>query len=77
MNVGRFLANAAERDPAKPALIWGDETLFFEDSWGRPFPRDEEVVSQLTKERLLQDPMPKPSRFDELKFLSRMYGYPE
>ena len=53
------------------------ETLYFEGSWGRPFPRDEEVVSQLTKERLLQDPMPKPGRYDELKFLSRMYGYPE
>jgi nitroreductase len=53
------------------------ETLFYEHSWGQPFPRDEEVVSQLTKERLLQEPMTKPGRFDELKFLSRMYGYPE
>jgi hypothetical protein len=53
------------------------ETLYFERSWGQPFPRDEEVVSQLTKERLLQDPMTKPGRFEELKFLSRMYGYPE
>ena len=53
------------------------ETLYFEGSWGQPFPRDEEVVSQLTKERLLQEPMPKPGRADELKFLSRMYGYPE
>ena len=35
------------------------------------------VVEQLTKERLLQEPMPKAGRFDELKFLSRMYGYPD
>lgn len=53
------------------------ETLFFEGRWGQPFPRDEAVVEQLTKERLLQAPMPKPGRFEELKFLSRMYGYPE
>jgi len=29
MNVGRFLANAAERDPAKPAFVWGDEVLSY------------------------------------------------
>ena len=53
------------------------ESLYFEGRWGQSFPRDEHVVEQLTKERLLQEQMPKAGRFDELKFLSRMYGYPD
>jgi len=53
------------------------ESIYFEGKWGQEFPRDEHVVEQLTKERLLQEPMPKAGRFDELKFLSRMYGYPD
>ena len=53
------------------------ESLYFEGTWGQAFPRDEHVVEQLTKERLLQEQMPKAGRFDELKFLSRMYGYPD
>ena len=29
MNVARFLANAAERDPDKPAFVWGDQVLSY------------------------------------------------
>ena len=29
MNVGRFLADAAERDPGGPALLWGDEVVSY------------------------------------------------
>jgi acyl-CoA synthetase (AMP-forming)/AMP-acid ligase II len=35
MNVGRFLANAAERDPAKPAFVWGDEMLSYSQANAR------------------------------------------
>ena len=39
--------------------------------------RDESVVEQLTEEGLLQAPAPLPQRWEELRFLTRMYGYPE
>jgi acyl-CoA synthetase (AMP-forming)/AMP-acid ligase II len=45
MNVGRFLANAAERDPAKPAFIWGDEVL----SYGQANARSESLAGALRR----------------------------
>jgi nitroreductase len=53
------------------------ETLFFEGSGRTPFRRDPEVVTQLEKANLLQPATPVPGRFEELRFLARMYGYPE
>src|SRR5487761_628434 len=35
MNVGRLLANAAERDPAKPAFVWGDHVLSYGEANAR------------------------------------------
>jgi acyl-CoA synthetase (AMP-forming)/AMP-acid ligase II len=35
MNVGRFLANAAQRDPAKPAFVWGEEVFSYGDASAR------------------------------------------
>src|SRR5690349_13056215 len=35
MNVGGFLANAAERDPAKPAFVWGDEVFSYDQANAR------------------------------------------
>lgn len=53
------------------------EQIFSYGKWGEPFPRDERVVEELKAEGV---PQPtgetKPNRFDELKFLSRMFGYP-
>ena len=45
MNVGGFLANAAARDPAKPAFVWGDEVL----SYGQANARSERLASALRR----------------------------
>jgi nitroreductase len=50
--------------------------LFHEGKYGKPFPRDAEVVGALTGEGLLRAPMPKPGRFEELKRIARELGYP-
>jgi hypothetical protein len=52
------------------------ETLYFEGVYGKPFNRDPKVVEDLTREGLLQTQMPKPDRFEELKHLARMLGFP-
>ena len=53
------------------------ETLFFEGSGQTPFRRDPEVVRRMEQAKLLQPAAPLPGRFEELRFLARMYGYPE
>ena len=45
MNVGHFLADAAERDPAKPAFVWGDDVL----SYGRASARSENLAGALRR----------------------------
>ena len=35
------------------------------------------MVAQLVEEKLIQAPAPLPGREDELRYLARMYGYPE
>jgi acyl-CoA synthetase (AMP-forming)/AMP-acid ligase II len=45
MNVGGFLANTAERDPAKPAFVWGDEVF----SYGQANARSESLASVLRR----------------------------
>jgi acyl-CoA synthetase (AMP-forming)/AMP-acid ligase II len=45
MNVGGFLANAAERDPAKPAFVWGDEVF----SYGQANARSESLAGALRR----------------------------
>jgi hypothetical protein len=53
------------------------EQIFSYGKWGQPFPRDQRVVTELEAEGL---PQPtgetKANRFDELKYLARMFGYP-
>lgn len=53
------------------------QETFFSMRYGQPLERDESVVEELTAERLLQAPAPLPGRDEELRFLARMYGYPE
>jgi len=53
------------------------EELFSEGTYGTPFERDENVVQELTEEKLIQPEAPLPQRSNELRFLARMYGYPE
>jgi acyl-CoA synthetase (AMP-forming)/AMP-acid ligase II len=45
MNVGRFLAHAAERDPAKPAFVWGSNVI----SYGQANARSDSVAGALQR----------------------------
>jgi len=53
------------------------EELYSYMKWGHPYSRNLHVVEQLESEGLPQPTdQPKPNRFDELKYLARMFGYP-
>jgi acyl-CoA synthetase (AMP-forming)/AMP-acid ligase II len=45
MNIGRFLANAAERDPGKPAFVWGDDVV----SYGQANARSDSLAGALQR----------------------------
>jgi nitroreductase len=47
------------------------DELFHLNTYGDPFPRSEEVVEELTEDRLFQTPAPLPWREAELEFLQR------
>jgi nitroreductase len=51
------------------------EDLYADGRWGTPLARDPEVVAELERERLLQEPAPLPGRDEELAHLARMFGY--
>jgi nitroreductase len=70
-----YPAEEPEAGGQRPRLPFED--LFFKGQYGTPFHRDEQVVAELEQEQLLQAPMPLPGRMEELRFLARMYGYPE
>ncbi len=53
------------------------ETLFHEMEFGKPFARDEAVVEELKKAKMLQTPAPLPWRDAELKYLMRALGIEE
>ncbi|MGE0486990.1 MAG: nitroreductase family protein [Gammaproteobacteria bacterium] len=65
-------AEAGGQRPRKPY-----EELYFRMKYGEPMQRDPKVVAELEAEGLLQAPAPLPGREDELRYLARMYGYPE
>jgi len=53
------------------------EELYSFMKWGHPHHRNLHVVEQLVAEGLPQpSDQPKSNRFDELKYLARMFGYP-
>jgi nitroreductase len=70
-----YPAESAQAGGQRPRKEFGE--LFFQGTWGKPMPRDESIVSDLVEEGLIQASAPLPDRFDELKYLARMYGYPE
>ncbi len=47
------------------------ETLFSMDHYDKPFPRNQAVVEELTRDKLFTAPAPLPEREDELAFLQR------
>ncbi len=69
-----YPAEELEAGGQRPRLPF--EHLFFYGRYGQPFPRDANVVEGLKREGLLRTPAPKPGRFEELKHLSRMFGFP-
>jgi len=70
-----YPAESPEGGGQRPRFDWDD--TFSLNKFGNPFPRDEAVVADLREKGLLQPEAPLPGRMDELKFLARMYGYPE
>lgn len=50
------------------------EELFHLNGFGKPFPRDPEVVAGLERDGLLQDPAPLPWREAELEYLKHALG---
>lgn len=52
------------------------EEIFFEGDARTPFRRRPEVVRELEQAGLLQAPAPTPDRFEELKRLAQLFGYP-
>ncbi|MCC6764444.1 MAG: nitroreductase family protein [Deltaproteobacteria bacterium] len=53
------------------------EQLYFEGRVGRPFRRDEKVVAELERRRMIQAPAPFPDRPQELRRLAQKLGLPE
>lgn len=53
------------------------DTLFHEMEYGKPFPRDETVVEELKREKMIQRPAPLPWRDAELRYLMQALGIEE
>lgn len=53
------------------------EERFFLNRFGESFPRNREVVEELTDAKMLQAPAPLPQRRDELAWLSQAFGLSE
>ncbi|MBO0690884.1 MAG: nitroreductase family protein [Candidatus Dormibacteraeota bacterium] len=72
-----YPAEDARAGGQRPRL--GFSQLFFEGDAHTPFERDDTVADELRDEGLLQEEAvaENPRRFEELRFLARMYGYPE
>ncbi len=72
----QLLGHAAESSDAggqRPRQPF--EELFSLGRWGSPFPRDLDVVEEMGRLGLLQEPAPRLGRDEELAHLARMFGY--
>ena len=69
-----YPAESPDAGGQRPRLPF--ETLYYDGTYGQPFARDAKVVENLKEEKLIQEQMPKPGRFEELKHLARMLGFP-
>jgi nitroreductase len=63
--------NAGGQRPRPPF-----EEQYFEGTYGTPFKRDQAVVEQLKKEKMIQEPAPLPGRKDEIRRLAERFGLP-
>jgi len=64
-----YPAECPEAGGQRPRLPF--ETLFQLNSYDQPFPRSEEVVEELKRDKMIQDPAPLPWREAELEYLRR------
>jgi nitroreductase len=69
-----YPAEDAEAGGQRPRLPF--EEIFFDGDATTPFRRDPGVVRELEQARLLRPPAPTADRFEELKRLAQMFGYP-
>ena len=69
-----YPAEDPEAGGQRPRLPF--EELFFEGTAKTPLARDPEVVRELEQAGLVRASAPTPERFEELKRLSQMFGYP-
>lgn len=74
MNVG-YPLESREAGGQRPRPPFGE--LYFENRAGQPFRRDEKVVKELEKAKMLQTPAPLPNRREEIRNLARKLGLPE
>lgn len=65
--------NAGGQRPRPPF-----EEQYFLGEYGTPFPRDEQVVDELKREKMIQEPAKPhdPKRIEEIKKLAETYGLP-
>jgi nitroreductase len=69
-----YPAEDIEAGGQRPRLPF--EEIFFEGDAKTPFRRDADVVRELEQAQLLRPPAPTADRFEELKRLAQMFGYP-
>ncbi len=62
-----FPAEHWEAGGQRPRLPF--ETLFYKNKFGDPYPRSDEVVDELTRDKMFTRPAPLPERMDELDYL--------
>jgi hypothetical protein len=74
LQLAGYPAEDAQAGGQRPRLPF--EEIFFEGDATTRFRRDPEVVRELEQADLLQAPAPTPDRFEELKRLAQMFGYP-
>jgi nitroreductase len=69
-----YPAESPEAGGQRPRLPF--DQMYALNRWGEAFPRDAEVVGELKRDRMIQDPAPLPWRWAELEYLGRALGIP-
>ncbi|MGH7928426.1 MAG: nitroreductase family protein [Candidatus Binatia bacterium] len=69
-----YPAESWEAGGQRPRPDW--EGQYYEGTYGTPFKRDEKVVEELKKAKMIQAPAPLPGRQDEIRKLAERFGLP-